>query len=211
MNPRTFLSKAGRRLRYEILDAPRGRGKPVPREAWEKMYREGAWRGLDDLKELGHYAVIAGYARAFSETAIIWDIGCGHGRLLQLLQPHFSAYTGLDISEEAIAQAAELNVPRASFVAEPFEDWSPAGKADLIIFNESLLYATRPDHVVRTYSARLNEGGQIIISQVEFGNHRAMWKCVSRELDLISGVRVQNDQRQTWNVRVFASRKGAVA
>jgi 2-polyprenyl-3-methyl-5-hydroxy-6-metoxy-1,4-benzoquinol methylase len=206
MNPRVFVSKALRRLRYELFQGPRGQGKPIARDAWEKMYREGAWDRLDDLNELAHYAMVAGFLRACSETATVWDMGCGHGRLLRLLNPHFSSYVGVDISAEAVARATALNLPRTSFVVSAFEDWSPDHKANIIIFNESLAYAPQPGEIVRTYSKRLKEGGQMIISMLEYGNHLAIWRRVAEEIDLISGARIQNSQGQAWNVRLFTPR-----
>ena len=198
-----FFGKVTRRLRYELFQAPRGQGRPIAREAWEKMYREGAWDRLNDFNELGHYAVIAGYVRALSETATVWDIGCGHGRLLQLLQPHFSSYIGVDISAEAIARAIALQIPRTTFEVSRFEDWSPRAKADMIIFNESITYTTRPSELVLTYANRLNPGGRIIISLVEYGNHRAAWRRIDEVVDLVSGVRIENELGQAWNVRMF--------
>jgi len=204
MNPRVFFSKALGRLRYELFQGPRGQGKPVAREAWEKMYREGAWDRLDDFSELGHYAVIAGYVRALSETATVWDMGCGHGRLLQLLQPHFSSYIGVDISAEAIARAEALHLPRTTFAVSRFEDWSPESKADVIIFNESVTYTTHPADLVRTYADRLNAGGRIIISLVEYRNHGPAWRRIADVMDLVCGVRIENGQGQAWNVRMFS-------
>jgi 2-polyprenyl-3-methyl-5-hydroxy-6-metoxy-1,4-benzoquinol methylase len=211
MNPRVFISKGLHRLRYELFQAPRGQGRPIAREAWEKMYREGAWDRLNDFSELGHYAVIAGYVRAFSERATVWDVGCGHGRLLQLLQPHFSSYVGVDISAEAIARAEALQMPRASFVVSRFEDWSPDDKADVIIFNESVTYATHPAELVRSYANRLNDGGRIIISLVEYGNHNLALRKIASVVELVSGIRIENMQGQAWNVRMFKARASASA
>lgn len=210
-NPRVFVAKALRRLRYELLEAPRGDGKPMTREAWEKLYREGEWEKLDDLDEVAHYAVIAGFVRTFSEHAIVWDMGCGHGRLLQLLHPHFSSYTGVDISAEAIERAIALQLPRTSFVVSPFEDWSPEGKAELIIFNESISYTKHPAEIVRSYCQRLTEGGRMIISLVDYGNHRAVWKRIAKEVELISGARIENTHKQIWDVRLVAPRTGGGA
>jgi len=207
MNPRVFFSKALRRLRYELFQAPLGQGRPIAQDAWDRMYREGAWDRLDDFSELGHYAVIAGFVRTLSETATVWDMGCGHGRLLQLLQPHFSSYIGIDISAEAIARAEALHLPRTTFAVSRFEDWSPEGEADVIIFNESLSYTTHPAELVRTYSARLNRGGRIIISLLEYGNYRPTWRRIARVADLVSGVRIDNMQGQAWNVRMFKARQ----
>lgn len=210
-NPRAFVTKAFRRLRYELFEARRGAGRPISRDAWEKMYREGEWEKLDDLDEIAHYAVIVGYARAVSDNSVVWDMGCGHGRLLRMLHPHFSSYIGVDLSANAIAQASGLQLPGASFVVSPFEEWSPEGRADLIIFNESISYTTDPAKVVQTYCGRLNVGGRMIISLIDYGNHRAVWKSISQGMELVAGARVENTRKQTWDVRMFSPARGVPA
>ena len=89
------------------------------------MYREGAWTHLNEIEEIGHYAVIVGYLRFYFDKPTVLDLGCGHGRLLQLLEPHFDDYTGIDISSEAINSARHLNIAGAHFVVSRFENFGP--------------------------------------------------------------------------------------
>jgi hypothetical protein len=100
---------------------------------------------------------------------------------------------------------------QTSFAVSPFEDWSPDGKADLIIFNESIAYTTGPADIVRSYRGKLNPGGRIIISMHEYGNHRAIWKRIGLEMEFVSGARIENQRKQAWNVRMFAPRAGVSA
>jgi len=198
-----FLPRILRRLRYELLLAPRGYGKSIPPEAWDKMYRDGAWDHLNAIEEIGHYALIIGYLRFFFDKPTVLDLGCGHGRLVQLLEPHFLDYVGVDISAEAIRSARNLNIPGAHFAVGRFEDYVPKEKLNVIIFNESLGYTERPAELVDKFSHHLLPEGKIVISQLATGNYRAMWRSIGARLERISGARICNARRQTWDVNVF--------
>ncbi len=200
---KTILAKVARRARYELFDAPRGFGRPIARDAWERMYQEGSWDRLNELSELAHYSIIVGYVRAFPSLPIVWDIGCGQGRLLQLLRPHFHNYTGVDVSAEAIQRAHTLGLSDTRFAVSSFEDWLPEKRADVIIFNESLHYAAQPATIIDRYSAHLSIDGRIIISLLEYGNHRAVWRALKERLNTLASTRVENSQGQAWNVRMF--------
>ena len=72
-----------------------GRGTPRPRELWEEEYHSDVWKYLDSASEIAHGMVIVGYVQHFYANPAILDVGCGHGRLLQLLEPHpFKSYPG---------------------------------------------------------------------------------------------------------------------
>jgi SAM-dependent methyltransferase len=147
--------------------------------------------------------VIIGYLRFYFDKPSVLDLGCGHVRLLQLLEPHFHDYTGIDISAEAINCARDLNIMGAHFVVSRFEDYLPKEKVDVIIFNESLGYTERPADLVEKFSHHLLPAGKIVISQLASGHHRAMWRSVSAQLELVTGVQIRSARGQIWNVRVF--------
>jgi 2-polyprenyl-3-methyl-5-hydroxy-6-metoxy-1,4-benzoquinol methylase len=198
-----LLPRILRKLRYELLLAPRGYGKLIPPERWDQMYRDGAWEHLNEIEEIGHYALIIGYLRFYFDKPKVLDVGCGHGRLLQLLDPHFHDYTGIDISSEAIKTARNLNLSGAQFLVNGFEDFVPEGKFDVIIFNESVGYAERPADLVRAYCDYLLPGGKLIISQFASGNYRAVWRSIAGQAEFVTGGEVRNDRGQMWSVKVF--------
>ena len=79
--------QALRRHAYTLFCAPRGIGRPQPVTQWDGEYSDGKWRKLDSAAQLGHYALIAAYvSHLYPEAPRIADVGCGHGRLFQLLQ-----------------------------------------------------------------------------------------------------------------------------
>ena len=89
--------------------------------------------------------LILGYLDYAPPPVRLLDVGCGHGRLLQLLARFgFGEYLGVDISAEAIERARALSVPDTRFEVVDMNRWETAERFDAILFNESLYYAERP-------------------------------------------------------------------
>jgi 2-polyprenyl-3-methyl-5-hydroxy-6-metoxy-1,4-benzoquinol methylase len=196
--------QTAKRLHYRCWVAPRGYGKPCPRQTWDQQYRAGEWDHLNSLQELDHYSVIVGYIRHFFEQAEILDLGCGHGRLLDLLHRRwFKHYTGVDLSEQAISRARGLNVADVLFVVDDFEKWTPRGLVDVIVFNESLYHGHHPVAIVKRYLPALKQGGKIIVSMHDEGNSDIIWRKLNSALRCRHGVHLQTDCGQKWVVRIF--------
>jgi len=159
---------------------------------------------VSGLEESDHYSVIVGYIRHLFERAEILDIGCGHGRLLALLEPSFfKRYIGVDVSEEAISQARALKVTGALLLTEDFEHWTPTESVDVIVFNECLYYGHQPAAIVKRYLPALKTGGKIIVSMHEGGNHQIIWRVLDSALRRVHGVQLLADNGQKWTVRIF--------
>ena len=176
-------------------------------EAWDAQFRSGQWNYLDSAAQVAHYAVIAGYVRQLFERPRILDVGCGQGRLYQLMkaQPHAS-YHGFDLSSAAIEEARAFADDRASFTVSTFDD-APDGRWDVIIFNESLYYSPRPIDVLRRYAAYLAEGGVFIVSMHgRKRRHHAIWRSAAMTHETRFSSRIRNELDQLWDVRVLAPR-----
>ena len=94
-----------------------GGGVPESAAQWESEYEHGYWDRLHGVEQLPRYAVIAAYARLFAPSGRILDVGSGEGVLLEHLAPgSFSSYTGLDISEHALAGGRARRVPNTRWV-----------------------------------------------------------------------------------------------
>ena len=203
-NPFQVAIRMAMKLHYWSWSAWRGYGRPHSRETWDAQYRAGEWDYLNSLDEVDRYLIIVGYIRHFFDQVEILDVGCGHGRLLRLLPPSFvTRYTGVDISEEAIAQAARLKTIGAQFVTEDFEKWTPLDLVDIIVFNESLYYGGNPMAIVQRYLPALKAGGKIIVSMQEGGTNDIIWRKLDLALRRVHGVHLRNDRGQGWIVRMF--------
>src|SRR5271169_4346780 len=69
------------------------RPEPWGVKRWERAYTSGEFDFMSDLYELPRYSLLIGYLRLYPGTPSVLDIGCGHGRLRELLADgEFDAY-----------------------------------------------------------------------------------------------------------------------
>lgn len=183
-----------------------GYGAPVARSVWERQYRGGEWDFLYSDDERAHYdAIVALVGEIAPGHARVLDVGCGHGRLLDLLRTAgMGHYTGLDIASAAIEKARALGVANASFVVADFQKWRPESEYDAIVFNESLYYATRPLEVAKRYARRLAPRGRLIVSAVAYGDMPSMWRKLESAFDACAERTVRNDRGQEWTIKVLS-------
>jgi SAM-dependent methyltransferase len=196
--------KAAKRLYYDAFLAPRGYGRTLPQATWDLQYKQGDWEHLFSIDELAHYMVIAGYMQHLFESPRVLDVGCGPGRLLQLLSAfRFQSYLGIDLSAEAVSKAAGLGITKARFEVADFERWRPAELFDVMIFNESLYYAQRPLQVLSAFAECLDEGGLLVLSLCRYGNHGIIWKNVEAQFEALDSTTVENSKAQLWDIKVL--------
>jgi SAM-dependent methyltransferase len=204
-----FFSKAFAKLRYDLWDAPRGRGRSPSKEVWDDQFRSGAWNALDVVGEVGHYAVLAAYVPYIHPNPDILDIGCGHGELVKHLKMRrFNSYLGVDLSSEAVEQASAAHgSDNIHFVSANFDSWSAEKSFDLIIFNESLYYSREPVVTLDRYAdcLRLSVEGGLLISMCEYGNHAIIWRQIEEKYSVAFSSRVENERKQAWNIKGLKS------
>lgn len=185
-------------------------GRPLRPETWDRQYREGTLDFLDSLGELAHYAVTAGYVRFLFKSPTILDVGCGHGRLIELLEAFpFKSYVGIDLSPEAIRRARLRPRKNARFHVADLDEWEPAGSFTVIVFCESLNYAKHPVAALLRYARALEGNGAIIVSLYRHRNHGRIWRNIDRFFSTVDATSVRNRKRQTWNIRVLQARIAA--
>jgi 2-polyprenyl-3-methyl-5-hydroxy-6-metoxy-1,4-benzoquinol methylase len=190
------------RIYHDLVLGPRGYGRSVDSSVWEKQYRCGEWSALQGLDEMAHYAIIGGYTRLLHPAPAILDAGCGGGELLKWMNPMFSTYLGIDISEEAIAQANALNLDNASFAVGDLEKWDTPLRFDIIVFNESLYYTRDPRETLSRFNKFLKPAGAFILSMCEYGHNAAVWSRLDETVEWLHGSDVRNCKRQRWEIRV---------
>lgn len=182
-------------------------GRAVPQETWDRQYREGAWEFLGSIGELAHYMVIAGYVHYLFKSPTILDLGCGQGRLLEYLAAFpFKSYLGIDLSSEAIQQADLRRRKNARFRVADFDTWTPPQRSSVIVFCESLNYATHPVSALLRYAGALEENGAIIVSLYQHPNHGKIWKSADKHFTSVDSTSVTNHKGKTWDIKVFQQR-----
>ena len=154
----------------------------VKADAWDREYRSGTWDFLGAMDNLGGLAAIMGYCQFLNPDAIL-DIGCGAGLLARKLKVlPYGSYLGVDLSAEAIAQAASVSDDRTAFQRGGAEDFDTAQRFDVIVFSQILNYIPHPEAVLARYAKFLTPRGRIIASLYEAPRTRAAWRLIGRTM-----------------------------
>jgi SAM-dependent methyltransferase len=186
------------------FEAASGMGDvPQSKHSWESQYRDGSWRFLWEPDEMARYSLIAGYLRQLSPGGSVLDLGCGEGILCRHLAPPGSArYTGVDLSEEAIARAAELADETTAFVAADAETYQPTQPFDAIVLNECLYYFRDPVGVMQRYREYLTEDGLFVVSMFESLRTSAIARQLDGTFDQVVQARLSN-RKGSWTLGVY--------
>ena len=186
----------------------RGRGYPEPQSQWEEEYRSGRWSYLDSASEVARYMVVVGYVQQFCPNPAVLDVGCGHGRLFQLLHPYpYRSYLGIDHSAESIEQAQPLARRDARFQRADFEEFTPTERYDVIVFSESIYYASRPATLLRRYTSALTSDGVMIVSMCQNRWQGPIWTRLESVAEVVHSTALTNERDLTWHVRVLRPRR----
>jgi cyclopropane fatty-acyl-phospholipid synthase-like methyltransferase len=124
---------------------------------WTDRYRAGGTSGSGSYGELAEMK--AGFLNDFvREHGIrtVIELGCGDGN--QLTYADYPAYTGVDISPEAIAQCTRLfaDDPTKEFLLSAQDD----GRSADLSLSLDVVYHLTEDEVFETYMRRLFDAGQ---------------------------------------------------
>jgi 2-polyprenyl-3-methyl-5-hydroxy-6-metoxy-1,4-benzoquinol methylase len=179
-------------------------GRPIPQETWDRQYREGTWKNLDSIDQFAHYMVITGYVYYLFESPKILDVGCGQGRLAELLAlSSFKSYLGIDFSAEAIRRARLREENHVRFRVADLNEWSPSGRFSVIIFCESLNYAIHPISTLLRFAHALEKSGVIIVSLYRHRNHGRIWRNAERYFRTVDSTTAINQNGKRWDIRVL--------
>lgn len=188
-------------LLYRNIFYRLGHGRPVARNAWEESYSIDYWDYIEDEK--ARYHAIAKFFHQCTPNASVLDVGCGKGGLYQYLNNSSSglAYTGIDISENAVAAAAK-RFPQARFRQLDFDQQAFDKKFDLVVFNEVIEFFERPVKTLQKCAdANLHKGGSIIISMYQ--GHEALWKQIGKHFPIAAAVEVENERGNKWKIKLL--------
>lgn len=174
---------------------------PQTKEQWERQFASGRWdrlqEGQPNTAELAR--LISEYASTRRTSVRVLDVGCGNGGLAQLLckEPGI-AYTGIDISDTALATARSV-APNANFISANAEQPPPdIGVFDALVFNE-VLYYMNPDRVLPRYRLYAATDARILISMLHFWRTPFVSHRIRHHLRIDARFRVANRLHQ-WDI-----------
>jgi 2-polyprenyl-3-methyl-5-hydroxy-6-metoxy-1,4-benzoquinol methylase len=169
----------------------------LKRHVWDKEYRENKWHFADDTKGDCVYAPLERHARG----GTILDLGCGSGNTAnEMAESAYSSYTGVDISEEALAKARRRSKENGregknSFACSDFLAYEPAGQFNVILFRESMYHVplNKVTVLLDKYAQCLKEDGVFIVRlfaanrETSKIKHRptAMFAIIAENFDVI--------------------------
>jgi len=169
---------------------------------WDRQFQNGRWDYLENVEELAHHSVIAGYFNRFSAEKSLLDVGCGVGVLGGLL-PAGSRYVGVDISSAAIERARLLPQPGANFYVSDAETYVTQEKFGAIVFNESLYYFRNPIETMLRLATALQPSGVIIASMYATPNTKHLWHSIGVAFSTLDEVIVENSRGTRWRIRLL--------
>jgi SAM-dependent methyltransferase len=194
-------------VRRRLIDGPRGMGHPVPAEVFDRDYAAGRWDLLFTVEETPRNRAVADLIAGVAPHPTVLDIGCGSGRLAQLLASAGPArYVGLDLSSAALQRAQALGLGGCEFVHGDFETWLPTGRYDVVVFNESIGYARDPAVTVRRFAGCLISPGGLVVSYYRSGNYAAIWRRIAGVAETIRATVVRNERGAIWDVKLLQPR-----
>jgi SAM-dependent methyltransferase len=186
------------------------RRHPAKLDQWDAEYSGGNYtERLDTITHVAHHAVILGYLTYGAKEPMILDIGCGHGRLLQLLAGgDFAEYVGVDWSAEGIERARSLLIPRTRFEVADMNHWETIERFDAIVLNNCLSYADDPREMFDRALGWLAEDGFVIAAMYRGLGARFIWSRIeSLPLERVAACAVKDDGTgAVWDVKVLRPR-----
>lgn len=201
------LQRLLRGIKRRLIDAPRGLGRQIDKDALDREYASGNWDHFFSFDELPRQLVLGGAIWNYHPGGSVLDLGCGSGRLAQLCQPYrFSRYLGADISTTGIAKAKALDLENVEFMEADFETWRPSEKFDAISFNECIGYARDPGATLAAFLPSLNAGGHFFISHHRHGNTAAQWRRLEEVARPIASTSVVGAKGNVWDIKVLEPR-----
>jgi len=180
---------------------------------WETSYLAGKWDYLFSPDELGHHLILLGYIVYVCRARRVLDVGCGAGRLLELLLPYrLDKYVGLDISAEAIEQSRRLADQHSNIelhIAD-MDIFSPAEAFDVVVFNECIYCSVDPLGALEKAAGWLTPHGALLLSicrEVYRGDLEKYWQLTSPSFTTRQANTVSNRLGLTWDVRMLCRNK----
>jgi SAM-dependent methyltransferase len=182
------------------------RRHPVSVNQWDAEYAGDYAERLDRIHHIPHHAVIYGYLTYLGKGPRVLDIGCGHGRLLQVLAGlPFSDYLGFDWSAQGVEHARSLSVAHTRFEVADMNKWTTTERFDAIVMNNSLTYSDDPREMFERALGWLADGGLIVVAMHRSLGVRYLWSRIDLPaVDHVAGCAVRDELTgAVWDVKAF--------
>ena len=153
-------------------------GATLKRRLWDWEFQSGKWDCLQQFGTDPIYPLLTTYASG----GTILDLGCGPGTTANELNPTaYSSYTGVDISEVALATARRRSAQRGAahrqeYAQGDIASYVPTRSYRVILAGDSLYYLP-PGQIVPTltrYARHLEPGGVLLVKLNGMPKHRPL-------------------------------------
>ena len=180
---------------------------PVSVNQWDAEYAEGDYtERLDTITHVAHHMVILGYLTYGAREPTVLDVGCGHGRLLQLLAGlDFAEYLGVDWSAQGIERARSLSIPHTRFEVADMNYWDTTERFDAVVLNDCLYYSVNPPEMFERALGWLAEDGIVIAAMYRGLGSRYIWSRIeSAAVEQLAACAVKDDGTgAVWDVKAL--------
>ena len=194
-DPEKMIRQEGERLRAV------GNNPQALQAFWEERYRDTYRTLLTDRSEFGRYGVVAEYLLRLLPGGSVLDTGCGPGILAGLLEGSSLQYTGIDLSEEAVALARQSHPElKERFHTVALEHFDPEEQFDAVTAVE-VLYYLDTEAFFSHCGRLLKPGGHLIVTMYDFGKGRELLPEVESRLKDPFRAEVYNAEKELrWYV-----------
>ena len=166
----------------------------VKRILWNREFADGHW----DFIETTHGDMIYPVLEKYCAGGGLLDLGCGAGNTVnEVGKEAFSHYTGVDISDVALAKAAERTrgqnrEAKAEFRQNAIESFRVDRKFEVVLFRESLFYVptNRVIGVLEQHVHHLTENGVFVVRMYDGTRYDGMIQLIKERFDVLEFLEV---------------------
>jgi SAM-dependent methyltransferase len=137
-------------------------GSKAVSDHYERYWREGLW--ADNPYERWKLARVRAHVASAPPGARVLDVGCGGGRLLADLARVGVRGFGVDLSEEAVAQARRLGVDAARADVDGGDLPVDSGAFDVALCLDVFEHLFAPDRLLAEIARALVRGGRLVVA-----------------------------------------------